>query len=148
MKPSSLLQKQRRANDRYKRRLFIERLKEWQLSGRDPQRMPTLRTYHEGLDITLRAYKLTDEMHIARCGMPWPKKDQRTMDDYIQRAYSNPEAWDNPDLPHASKVRSMERVQDVRDQLLESPEAIEKLKGIKPQQAPIAIDFDALEQGK
>jgi hypothetical protein len=149
----------RRAREKYRAKVFKEKLDEWEEQGRQPDRLPVLRVYVPGLETMLKWHRLTDEDHIARCGEPWPRP-------------SEPEAPEKrSSLPHVSDVKSIERVQIVRDAFEDDlvdrtnnfmrlnpdwslEQAREHARGImmvelaaKPKKEPL-IDFDAFEQEK
>lgn len=126
---------QRRARDRYRRRLFLEKLDEWEHDyKRDPRSMPTLKVYFEGLELVLRDHRLTDAMHVAKTGEPWPRKTVVDLP-HLRRGPANPYP-----VPHVADVQSKERIERVKDMLEDA--------GVQPKPAPVVIDFDAMEQGK
>jgi len=82
---ATLLDAQLTARSRYKKRLFLAHVKRWIETGRIPREMPTLKTYHEDLEITLKKYGLTDAMHIARTGRPWPRSPKQLAHERYER---------------------------------------------------------------
>ena len=74
---SRLKVQQAKWRSRYKKRLFLANVQHWVEHGRKLDEMPTLKTYQEDLEDTLKRYGLTDAMHIHRTGVPWPRNPER-----------------------------------------------------------------------
>jgi hypothetical protein len=163
-----------RARMNHRKVLFVAKLDDWARDGAILKRMPTLKRWLPDLELILRRFGLTDEHHIAVTGRPWPRRDVSDLE--FEQLRHTVNIKDR--LPHVSDVKGIVKLRDLAKDIEDSVAHIDRIsiddwhklkpvqqaalsrRGVFPQSpeeltastksvpAPIAIDFDAFEQGK